>query len=369
MIVELMSVQTMSREAIMNKNKVVIGALCVALLLFSSGCGTQKSQTDKKPLVKTMVIGEGQKGSDTSFSGTVHGGYESALAFPVGGRIVEKYVSSGQHVTAGQPLFRIDSKDAEETANAAEGKLAAAKAQYNLAKTTLARFQKLHDIDAISDMAMDQTRSQFELAQAQLDQAQAMVGRAENNLNLTVLTADRSGVIGNTLFEVGQVAGPGMPVAIIVDDSTKEVNISLTEKQYSKYSVGMSCTVTFWALPDVVVHGVIKEIAGTPNPSTGTYDAKISLTDAPENVVIGMTAQVSFGDTDMNKIIVPLTAIDGKDGKNKVWIVDNNKVRPVIVEVGKYTSDGIEIISGIKKGDRIVTAGIKQLTDGEEVRL
>lgn len=266
-------------------------------------------------------------------------------------------------------MFRIDSKDAEETANAAEGKLAAAKAQYNLAKTTLARFQKLHDIDAISDMAMDQTRSQFELAQAQLDQAQAMVGRAENNLNLTVLTADRSGVIGNTLFEVGQVAGPGMPVAIIVDDSTKEVNISLTEKQYSKYSVGMSCTVTFWALPDVVVHGVIKEIAGTPNPSTGTYDAKISLTDAPENVVIGMTAQVSFGDTDMNKIIVPLTAIDGKDGKNKVWIVDNNKVRPVIVEVGKYTSDGIEIISGIKKGDRIVTAGIKQLTDGEEVRL
>ena len=282
---------------------------------------------------------------------------------------MEKYVSSGQHVTAGQPLFRIDSKDAEETANAAEGKLAAAKAQYNLAKTTLARFQKLHDIDAISDMAMDQTQSQFELAQAQLDQAQAMVGRAENNLNLTVLTADRSGVIGNTLFEVGQVAGPGMPVAIIVDDSTKEVNISLTEKQYSKYSVGMSCTVTFWALPDVVVHGVIKEIAGTPNPSTGTYDAKISLTDAPENVVIGMTAQVSFGDTDMNKIIVPLTAIDGKDGKNKVWIVDNNKVRPVIVEVGKYTSDGIEIISGIKKGDRIVTAGIKQLTDGEEVRL
>ena len=176
-------------------------------------------------------------------------------------------------------------------------------------------------------------------------------------------------MIGNTLFEVGQVAGPGMPVAIMVDDSTKEVNISLTEKQYSKYSVGMPCTVTFWALPDVVVHGVIKEIAGTPNPSTGTYDAKISLTDAPENVVIGMTAQVSFGDTDMNKIIVPLTALDGKDGKNKVWIVDNNKVRSVIVEVGKYTSDGIEIISGIKKGDRIVTAGIKQLTDGEEVRL
>lgn len=353
----------------MNKSKALIGALCIAMMFFSSGCGTQKTQNDKRPLVKTIVIGEEKSGSEAGFSGIVHGGYESALAFPVGGRIVEKFVSSGQHVVAGQPLFRIDSRDAEEMLNVAQGKFSAAQAQYNLAKTTLARFEKLHDIDAISDMAMDQTRSQFELAKAQLDQASAAVGRAENNLNFTLLTADRDGVVGNTLFEVGQVAGPGMPVAIVVDDSTKEVNISFTEKQYGKYKVGMPCNVTFWALPNVKVHGIIKEVAGAPNTQTGTYDAKVSLEDAPQNVVIGMTAQVSFDSETKDKIVVPLTAIDGKTGKNQVWIVENNKVRPITVEIGNYTSDGVEIVSGIKKGDRIVTAGIKQLIDGEEVRL
>lgn len=363
-----MAVQN-ERGLIMNRNKAIVGALCVALMFFSSGCGTEKKQIDKKPLVKTMVIGEEKNGSDSSFSGIVHGGYESALAFPVGGRIVEKYVSAGEHVSAGQPLFRIDSRDAEEMLNVAQGKFSAAQAQYNLAKTTLARFEKLHSIDAISDMAMDQTRSQFELAKAQLDQAQAAVGRATNNLSFTMLTSDRDGVVGTTLFEVGQVAGPGMPVAIVVDDSTKEVNISFTEKQYAKYKVGMPCSVTFWALPDVVVHGVIKEIAATPNPQTGTYDAKISLQDAPQNVVIGMTAQVSFDGEGADKIVVPLTAVDGKTGENKVWVVVGGKVRPVIVKVGKYTSDGVEIVSGIKKGDCIVTAGIKQLTEGEEVRL
>lgn len=92
----------------------------------------------------------------------------------------------------------------------------------------------------------------------------------ENNLGFTSLTADRDGVVGSTLYEVGQVVGAGTPVVLIVDDTKKDVHISFTEKQYGKYSVGLPCTVTFWAFPDLQLKGTVREVAAAPIQSTGT---------------------------------------------------------------------------------------------------
>ena len=311
-------------------------------------------------LVKTMVVGETAKAESRKFSGTVHGYFESPLAFQVGGRITRRLVSSGDRVTAGQVLMTVDSKDASEQAAAAAGALNAAEAQYRLASSTMARYEKLHELQAISDLAMDQTKNQYELASAQLSQAQAALARAENNLGFTSLTADRDGVVGSTLYEVGQVVGAGTPVVLIVDDTKKDVHISFTEKQYGKYSVGLPCTVTFWAFPDLPLKGT----------STGTYDAKVTLIDAPSDVVVGMTAEVSFDDPQGNEqIMVPLSAMAAQSEQPAVWIVRDHKVYLQKVETGQYGNDTVEIVSGLQKGDRVVTAGVQKLHEGEEVRL
>ena len=189
-------------------------------------------------------------------------------------------------------------------------------------------------------------------------------------MDFTTLRANRDGVIGSTSYEVGQVVSAGMPVALMVDDSQKEVHISLTEKQYGEYSVGMPCTVTFWALPHVQVKGIIKEKAASPTAGIGTYDVKVSLEDCPTNVTIGMTAQVSIENKmNTNRIEVPLTAMAGQKEQPSVWIVKDGKVSLVAVKVGKYGENSIEIIEGLKQGDRIVIAGTNKLSDGEEVRI
>ena len=108
-----------------------------------------------------------------------------------------------------------------------------------------------------------------------------------------------------------------------MDDRQKEVHISLTEKQYNQYSVGMPCTVTFWALPNVMVHGVIKEKAASPDAATGTYDTKVSLADCPDEVTLGMTAQVSMDDnlSGNKSVVIPLTAIATQSSQPSVWVV------------------------------------------------
>lgn len=343
-------------------------SLAVTALL-AGGCGAKKSAAPAQPpLVKTMTVGAETSDSEKTFSGTVHGYFESPLAFQVGGRIVARYVTSGDRVTAGEALMKVDSKDAEEQRAAAQSAVISAEAQYRLAESTLSRYSALHNADAISDLAMDQTRNQYELAAAQLDQAKATLARADNNLSFATLTADRDGVIGATMYEVGQVVAAGTPVALIVDDSQKDVYISFPEKDYGKYSVGMPCTVTFWALPGVTAHGTIREIAAAPNTSTGTYDVKVTLTDAPETAVVGMTAEVRFDDSHSDVIRVPLSAMAGQSGTPSVWVVRDGKARKLSVTVGNYGADTVEIKSGLSKGDRVITAGTQKLTEGEEVR-
>ena len=100
-------------------------------------------------------------------------------------------------------------------------------------------------MSAISDLAIDQTRNQAELAAAQLESAQAALSRAENNLGVTVLSADRDGIVGSTLYEVGQVVAAGTPVVSIIDDSQLDVYISLTEKQFCVFLLLFFCLVFF----------------------------------------------------------------------------------------------------------------------------
>ena len=354
----------------MNRLALMIGTALLGVSLALSGCGSEKAAAPKAPVVKTMVVGENGQEVKNTFSGTVHGYFESPLAFQVGGRIMQRYVNAGERVAAGQALFKVDSKDAEEQAAAARSSLNAAEASYKLAQSTLARYEKLHTVNAISDLAIDQTRNQFDLAAAQLESAQATLSRAENNLSFTLLTADRDGIVGTTMYEVGQVVAAGTPVVSIIDDSRLDVHISLTEKQYHQYSVGMPCRVTFWALPDVTVEGQVREVAAAPNASTGTYDAKVTLREPPAEVAVGMTAEVKFERADGEKgIMLPLTAMATQKEKPSVWVVRENKVYLRPVEVGRYGEDQVEILSGLQQGDRVVTAGSSRLSEGEEVRV
>lgn len=353
----------------MNYGKKLVLLSLLGMALVFSGCGNKTSVTTQPPLVKTMAVGDVSKGEKSTFSGTVHGYFESPLAFQTGGRIMARYVDQGQRVSAGQQLMKVDSKDAEEQVASARAAVMASEARAELAHSTLARYEKLYAQNAISALTMDQMNNQAKLADADLNNSLATLSRAENNLGFTILTADRAGVIGSTMYEVGQVVAAGTPVVSIIDDSRKDVHISLTEKQYKTYSVGMPATVTFWALPNVTVQGTVRDIAAAPNTSTGTYDAKVTLIDPPETVVVGMTAEVKFESPKKKESFsVPLTAMATQNDKPSVWVVKDKKVHLVEVTAGEYGEDSVEITGGLSRGDIVVTAGASKLSEGEEVR-
>ena len=343
----------------------VIAAMLVA------GCGAESKKTDQPPLVKTFTVGaaSGAVGSDT-YSGSVHGRYETSLAFQVGGQVKQRFVDAGARVKTGDVIMTLDSRDTEEAVRAAQGVLASSQADYELAATNQKRYNTLYGEDAVSALQRDQADNTYRVAKASLEQAQAQLTAKENQQGYTSLIADRDGVISSVAAEPGQILAAGQTAAVLVGDGDLEAVISVPEQKYSKMKIGDEVPIAFWALPDVSVIGKIREISPAASTTTQTYTVKLTLQTPPAAVQLGMTATVNFADQSTVKaMFIPLTALVQQDANTFVWVVSDGKVQARSVATGTFGKDSVEIKKGLQNGDVIVERGAQKLQEGQQVRI
>ena len=143
--------------------------ILAAALSVLSGCGSDTAEV-QPPLVRTMTVGDASS-TETGYSGTVRGRYETRLAFQVGGQILSRNVDAGAHVRAGDVLMVIDARDVQQQANATGAGVAAARSRYELARTERARYEELYAAQAISAAMLDQYRTNERAAEAAYRQA------------------------------------------------------------------------------------------------------------------------------------------------------------------------------------------------------
>ena len=152
-----------------------------------------------------------------------------------------------------------------------------------------------------------------------------------------------------------------------VNEGMRQVD-TVVEQEMSKIHVGSPATITFWALPDVKVQGVVREISPVPDPVARTYTVKIALQNAPSEVQLGMTVNVNLTTTDTSNISIPLTAlVKDSNGNNAVYIIRDKKAHLVPIKTGDFGQNSVIVTSGLAKGDIVITAGTQQLQEGTAV--
>jgi len=353
------------------RNWLVVGSACFALL-FCVGCGKEKAAEPPAPVVRTQQVSVAQL-AGSAYAGSVHGRYETGMAFQVGGQILSRNVQLGDKVQAGQVLMTINPKDVAEKARQGDAGVAAAEAQLQLAEKNYQRFETLYQAEAVSALARDQQKAQYEAAKANYDNAVAQAAQGHNALSYTQLTANADGVIAAVTAEAGQVVGAGQTVLKLVQTDEYEVEINVPENHLADVAVGKAVTVSFWALQQKsgAVRGVVREVSSVADSVTRTYRVRVALPDRPAEVSLGMTASVyvpeSGGSTGVE---LPLAAIYQDGDKPQVWIVDKDKLTVSRHEVQVLTWGADKVrVSGLKAEDIVVTAGAHKLYDGERVRL
>lgn len=347
----------------------VMAACIMGAVIWTSGSKPQAVQ--EIPLVRTAVVDNRATASGYTYSGEVRGRYESKLAFQVNGKISQRNVQLGSNVKVGDALMQIDAKDIVQTVNSLSAHVYSAESQLQLAESNLKRYKELFDDGAVSRAQYDQYLNAYNLAVAGVRQAQAQYAQGANLLDYSVLKADKPGIVSSIMAEVGQVISAGQVVVTVVQDGEWEVEINVPENRMQELRNAKECTVTMWALADTMIEGKIREIAPMADPITRTFKVRISLLNLPPDVKLGMTATVTMIDSNAQQIVtIPLTAIYQNSDTPAVWVVNDDTATLRPVKTGKISKEStIEVLQGLKPGDRYVTKGVHKLKEGQKVQV
>jgi RND family efflux transporter MFP subunit len=285
------------------------------------------------------------------------------LAFKLSGRVVDLPIAKGMSVSEGQLLARLDSRDAEL-------QLSATKAAYDEALSRLTRAERLLSHDAIS-------AQEVEALQNGVAQAKAAYENAEQTLRETTITAPFSGVVEYVNVDTYQRVASGETILRLVKPESNTVSFTAPENLVSALSLPTThYSVLFDAYPDTPFSAVIKSFARTSSNALG-FPVSLRLTDVDRTrfaILPGMTciALVSVRESDSLAVVLPLTAIYAPVGDyDSVWVVDdNNRVERRIVTLGAPSGESdVVVLEGVKAGERVVSAGVYKLTEGEEVKI
>jgi HlyD family secretion protein len=199
-----------------------------------------------------------------------------------------------------------------------------------------------------------------------------------SGLNLSSLTG-LSGGMGNIGLPSGgpPVPGafvmPGTPVYQIVDLKGMSMTAKVDESDIAKIALNQEATVSLEAYPGEKFHGTVVKIAdvATTNEAGATaFEVTIRMDEADINLKIGMTgtADVTIA-AKKAATVVPVDAIVEKNGKKYVFKVVDGKARLTPVTLGLTTESSVEVIHGVRIGDRVVVKGVDKLKDGQGVKI
>ena len=321
-------------------------------------------------IVRTAVIGTTKNTQEYTYSGEVRGRYESQLAFQVNGRITNRNVQLGSHVSAGDALMQIDAKDVVQTVNSNSAQVYSAESQLQLAESNLNRYRELLEGGAISQSQYDQYANAYNVAVAGVRQASAQYEQGTNQLDYTLLKANKSGIVSSISAEIGQVVSAGQIIATVVQDGDREVEISVPENRIEELRQAKDIKVTFWALANKMIAGNVREIAPMADPTTRTFKVRISLLNPPPEMKLGMTASVTVVSNNIPQITtIPLTAIYQTGDTPTVWVVTDDILTLRPIKLGNFINEtSIEVLEGLQQGDCIVTKGVHKLKAGQKVQ-
>ena len=346
-------------------------AFVLAMTLAACDAKVQQEQEPVRPARVVKVV-LGTYAAKANYSGEVRARYETALAFRVGGKIAKRLVEVGSQVKAGQVLAQLDTADLRLAESANRAELAAAEADYWLAKRDLARYEDMLEKKFISPTEYERHKNQYETAHARLNQAQMLAKVSSNQAAYGQLRADHAGVITAVEAEAGQVVAAAQPVMRLAQPQEKDVVVNVPENRLADLKAAGEILISLWAEPGKFYHGKVREISPSADPVTRTYTAKVAVTDNAEAMQLGMTANVLLGgEVSQPAAELPLTALYQQNGKQAVWLADaaSGKVRLVPVQVGEYREKTFTVLSGLKDGDLVVSAGVHKLVPNQRVRV
>ena len=347
--------------------KIAIAAVVIAACAFGGYTYYQSQQKAKQAAaVETAEVVRKDLKSTVSATGTISPVDSVEVSPKITARISQVLVKENDHVTAGQTVAILDGKDFEAQRDQAQYKVTNTKVEYE-------RAEQLYNLGA-------GTKQDLDTAKFNYDTALSTLSEAESDVAETVITAPMDGVVVGEPKTVGTMAvqGNSNPTVImrIADTANKQILAQVDETDIGKVQVGQEATFTVDAYTDRTFTARVTKISQTDtsntwdtNSSTSSSSSSSSSSSAsviyyyvtldvndPDAVLkLGMTARVDITTSEkQDALVVPIAALKTNDsGSYVVRVNDDGTTEQVPVKTGSYSSDYVEILSGLTEGDKV----------------
>jgi RND family efflux transporter MFP subunit len=354
--------------------KIPAGFLTLALLVGVTGCDEQKAPaTSEVRPVRTVVVNPTRVEDSRQAIGEIRPRQESDLGFRVSGKLVTRTVDVGAAVKKDKVLASLDDQDFQNKLQSAQADVRAAEAVLIEAQGAEERQRKLL-ISGVTTRANHETATKnLDSAQAKLESARVAASMANDQLGYTIMKADFDGVVTAVGAEAGQVVNVGQMIVRLAKPSERDAVFAVAESAFQSFKPDErpEVVVTLLSDPAVSATGVVREVSPVADPTTRTYQVKVTLDNPPEQMRFGASVSGKLKATREPVVVLPGSALFDKAGKPAVWVynADTATVGLKPVAVGGYETDQVIVSTGLVQGDLVVTAGVNQLREGQKVRL
>lgn len=361
-------------QRLFNKNNMALAFL--ALTLISCGKEEEKVEVVLRP-VQYQVIGTFDAQKIRTFSGVAKPGDEKDLSFRSNGIMTVLNIKVGQRVKQGELIAQLDNVQANLAFEQSISALSSAESAMFTSKTNLERTKLLYEKGSESLSSYENAKNDYQNALSQFESSARNKDIQESQINYGFIYAPSNGIIASRDAELNENVSAGQVIGVLNAGQQINVEVGIPENVINGITLNMETDISFSAIKDVFKGSVI-EIAPSLDPNTATYLVKIEILDANASIRPGMASNVTINlsaqATEDNGIVVPVKAV-GEDGNGNfvllVEVIDDETamIKKQKVQIGELTGNGFKIISGISEGQKIATAGLQTLLNGQKVRL
>ncbi len=353
------------------------GLACTGLVLFAGACGEKEPEI--APVLRPVEYAEvGYGGGERvrSFSGVAATEKSIELSFRSDGIISHLDARVGQRVRKGDLLAELDNVEARLALEQAVSSLNAAQSQMTTAKLAFERVRALYEKGSSSLGDFESAKDALRSAQAGFESAQRSVDIQEERVNYGYIHAPVSGTVASVMAELNETVSPGQTIAVLNAGRQVEISVGLPEGVINNVRRGMGVRVTVPSLSNQSFAGEVTEVSPSIDADAATYPVRVRVTDPSAGIRPGMAATVAFNlsgpQPSDGVLVVPAKAV-GEDGSGRfVFLIEDEGEAAVVkkrhVQIGELTADGFEIREGLSAGQKIATAGLQTLLDGQRVQ-
>jgi len=306
-----------------------------------------------------------------SIAGSLEPDEQATVRAEVSGAVLQTLVETGQHVTRGMLLARIDDSAIRDQALSAHSAETTAQNAYDIAQRNLQRSEALLKAGAIADRDLENARNAALAAQAALEDAKARDANAQKTLDKTRILAPFDGVVSARSANGGDIVAVGAALFTLVNPASMRLEASVPANQLADVKVGLPVEFAVTGYPGRQFEGHVTRVNPTADPATRQVKLLVTIPNSGNTLVGGLFAEGRVSSEAHDSPVVPTTAVDERGVRPSVVAIRGGSAVKVEVDLGirDAMAETVEIRSGLRPGDTILVGAARGISPGTPVRV